>query len=69
MVDVIEPMGAETYIYLSLGEEIPQLIARVNAQTDAVTGEQHKVALNMAKCHLFDKETEKSLRKENVRYR
>lgn len=69
MVDVIEPMGAETYIYLSLGEEIPQLIARVDAQTDAVSGEQHKVALNMAKCHLFDKETEKSLRKENVRYR
>lgn len=69
MVDVIEPMGAETYLYLSLGEEIPQLIARVDASTKAVDGEQHKVAIDMTKCHLFDKETEKSLRKEDVRLR
>jgi len=69
MVDVIEPMGAETYLYLSLDEEIPQLIARVDAQTTAVGGEQHKVAINMNKCQLFDKETEKTLRKENVRLR
>lgn len=69
MVDVIEPMGAETYLYLSLGEEISQLIARVDASTKAVDGEQHKVAIDMTKCHLFDKETEKSLRKEDVRLR
>jgi multiple sugar transport system ATP-binding protein len=68
-VDVIEPMGAETFLYLSLDEEIPQLIARVDAQTEAVSGEPHKVAINMAKCHLFDKETERTLRKENVRLR
>ena len=69
MVDVIEPMGAETYLYLSLDEEIPQLIARVDAGTTAVSGEQHKVAINMNKCQLFDKETEKTLRKEDVRLR
>ena len=68
-VDVIEPMGAETYLYLSLDEEIPQIIARVDAQTDAVSGEQHKVAIDMSKCQLFDKDTEKTLRKENVRLR
>jgi multiple sugar transport system ATP-binding protein len=62
-------MGAETFLYLSLDEEIPQLIARVDAQTEAVSGEPHKVAINMAKCHLFDKETERTLRKENVRLR
>lgn len=68
-VDVIEPMGAETYLYLSLDEEIPQIIARVDAQTDAVSGEQHKVVIDMSKCQLFDKDTEKTLRKENVRLR
>ncbi len=69
MVDVIEPMGAETYLYLSLGEEVPQLIARVDAQTKADDGEEHRVAINMSKCHLFDKDTEQTLRKEDVRLR
>ena len=69
MVDVIEPMGAETLLYLSLEDEIPQLVARVDAQTQAADGEKHKVAINMDKCHLFDKDTEQTLRKEDVRLR
>lgn len=69
LVDVIEPMGAETYLYLSLGEEIPQMIARVDAQTKAVDGEEQTIEIDMSKCHLFDKDTEQTLRKENVRLR
>jgi len=69
MVDVIEPMGSETLLYVSLEEEIPQLIARVDAATTAVDEEEHRITINMNKCHLFDKETEETLRKEDVRLR
>lgn len=69
MVDVTEPMGAETLLYLSLEEEIPQIIARVDATSKAVDGEMHKVVINMAKCQLFDKDTQETLRKENLRLR
>lgn len=69
MVDVLEPMGAETFLYLSLGEEIQQITAKVDPATKAVDGETHKVVFDMSKCHLFDKDTEETLRKENVRLR
>lgn len=63
-VDVIEPMGAETFLYLSVGEEIPQIIARVDAGTKASDGDTHKVVLDMSKCQLFDKDTQETLRRE-----
>jgi len=67
-VDVIEPMGAETFLYLTSGGDEPQqVIARVDASTKATDGEMHKVVLNMNKCHLFDKDTEQTLRRETIR--
>lgn len=68
-VDVIEPMGAETFLYLSVGEEIPQIIARVDAGTKASDGDTHKVVLDMSKCQLFDKDTQETLRREDLRLR
>ncbi len=67
MVEVTEPMGAETFLFLSVGEEIPQMIARVGAVTKAKDGEQHKVVLDAGKCQLFEKESEQSIRHERVR--
>jgi multiple sugar transport system ATP-binding protein len=55
-VDVTEMMGAETYLYLKIGE-VP-FTARVNQRSTAKTGETIKVAFDMNKLHLFDKETE-----------
>ncbi len=59
-VDVTEPMGAEVYVYLSAGDNT--FIARLDAATDAKDGSKLKVAFDMNKCHLFDRETEEVIR-------
>ena len=58
-VEVTEEMGAETYLYLKIGE-VP-FIARVNPRTTAKPMDNIKVCFDMNKIHLFDKETEVSL--------
>ena len=57
-VDVTELMGAETYLYLTLGEET-NLIARVSSRSKAKSGDTVKVAFDISHAHIFDKETEK----------
>ena len=58
-VEVTEEMGAETYLYLKIGET--PFIARVNPRTTAKPMDNIKVCFDMNKIHLFDKETEVSL--------
>ena len=58
-VDVTELMGAETYLYLTC--EGNAVTARVEPTSVAKSGDKIKVALDMNKCHLFDKETEKTI--------
>ena len=58
-VDLTEMMGAETFLYLKLGE-IP-LIARVNRRTTARHGDNIKVAFDANKIHIFDKDTENAI--------
>ena len=58
-VDVTEMMGAETYLYLTC-EEVP-LTARVSPRSTARAGDEIKVAFDVNKIHVFDKETEKVL--------
>ena len=55
-VEITEMMGAETYLYL-LVEGVP-FTARVNPKSTSKIGDAIKVALDPAKIHLFDKETE-----------
>ncbi len=58
-VEVTELMGHETYLYLNmLGEPI---VARVNSRSTARVGDNIKIAINVNKVHIFDKETEKTL--------
>ncbi len=56
-VEVTEMMGAETYLYLVI--DGMNFIARVKPDTTAAINTTVKVALDPAKIHLFDKETEK----------
>ena len=49
-------MGAETYIYLSKGKS--NITARVNGSSKSKAGDKIKIALDMSKIHIFDKETE-----------
>ncbi len=55
-VDVTEAMGAETYLYLTI--EGANFVARVNPRTTAKPQDDIKIAFDMEKMHIFDKETE-----------
>ena len=58
-VDVTELMGAEIYLYLSTGDT--NLVARVSPRSTARSGDKIKVALDVSRMHVFDKETEKCI--------
>ncbi|MDS0526940.1 sn-glycerol-3-phosphate ABC transporter ATP-binding protein UgpC [Clostridium sp. SHJSY1] len=55
-VDVIELMGAESYIYTKDGST--SLTVRVDGTTKLKVGENAKIHINVDKIHVFDKETE-----------
>ena len=55
-IDLTEMMGAETYLYLKVGETA--LTSRVNRRTTAQAGDKIKAAFDANKIHLFDPETE-----------
>ena len=56
-VDVVELMGAEIYLYLNIGET--NLISRVSARSTSRGGDKIKVAFDMSRVHIFDKDTER----------
>ena len=55
-VEVTELMGAETYLYLNC--EGSAVTARVEPTSTAKPGDKCKVAFDLNKMHIFDKETE-----------
>jgi multiple sugar transport system ATP-binding protein len=55
-VDVIEPMGAESILYVRCGAD--DLVASMDSATAAREGEALQVVFDMSKCHVFDKDTE-----------
>jgi multiple sugar transport system ATP-binding protein len=58
-VEVSEMMGAETYLYLTGAGS--NWIARVSPRTSTKAGDQLKIAIDVSKIHLFDKDTEKTI--------
>ncbi len=54
-VEVVEPMGAETYLYLHTGSHA--FIARVNARGNVDVGQELSLVLTVKKAHYFDKAT------------
>ena len=56
-VDVTELMGAEIYLYLNIGET--NMIARVSSRSQSRAGQKIKVAFDMSRFHIFDKDTER----------
>ena len=59
-VEVVEPLGAEIFLYLSTGGN--NITARVEPHLRFKAGEEITLALNTDKIHLFDLETEKAVR-------
>ena len=64
-VDVTELMGAEIYLYLTSGSEdddnLTNLIARVSARSTTRAGDTVKIAMDVSRVHIFDKDTEKCI--------
>ena len=56
-VDVTELMGAEIYLYLTIGET--KLIARVSSRSTSRAGDTIKVAFDTSRIHFFDKDTQR----------
>ncbi len=56
-IRVYELLGAEVYLYFDVNET--NCTARVNPRTTARPGDTIKVAMDLTKIHVFDKETEK----------
>lgn len=56
-IEVVEPMGAETYFYLNTGTQ--SFIARVDAHRKGNANESLKLKLYTPKAHLFDAVTER----------
>jgi multiple sugar transport system ATP-binding protein len=54
-VEVVEPMGAEVYLYLNTGKHV--FIARVNVRDNARVNQDLNVVFNMKKTHFFDQKT------------
>ncbi len=59
LVEVAEFMGSERYLYLDF--EGKKFTARVNPRSTATPQQVIKVAIDLNKIHLFDKETEKTI--------
>ena len=59
-IDVIEPMGAETYVYLNTGDGSP-CVAKVDPHRRLKLGESIELAILLDKAHVFDKETEQRI--------
>ncbi|MBQ7670895.1 MAG: sn-glycerol-3-phosphate ABC transporter ATP-binding protein UgpC [Clostridia bacterium] len=56
-VEVSELMGSEIHLYLASGEQ--NFTAKVSARSTARPGDVVKIALDMERIHLFDKDTER----------
>jgi multiple sugar transport system ATP-binding protein len=56
-VRVYELLGAEVFLYFNVGETL-EITARVNPRTTARPDDTLKVAFDMSKLHVFDKESE-----------
>jgi len=53
-VDVIEPLGTETHLYLNAGNH--DLIAAVDAQSAVRVHQEIELAVDLDKMHLFEKD-------------
>jgi len=59
-VEVIEPMGSETYLYMKAGAA--SFIARVDPHRHCKVGEKLQLAVHMDKGHVFDVDTTESIK-------
>lgn len=59
IVDVVEMMGSDIFLYLKIGKN--NLTLRINSDVSIESGEKVGVSFNIDKIHLFDKDTQESI--------
>jgi multiple sugar transport system ATP-binding protein len=59
--EVVEPLGAETLVYLRAAEHGQDIVARLDSRSSPHVNQDARVAFDMARAHFFDRETEESL--------
>ena len=59
MVEVVEPMGSEINVYLSVGSQ--SLTARIHTDTEPEIQQPHVLDVDMSSTHFFDVDTEKTI--------
>lgn len=59
-VDITELMGNEIFLFLKSGDH--DFVARVDPRTRVSIGESMRVVFDMSNMHIFDRETEKTIR-------
>ncbi|MFO8006590.1 MAG: sn-glycerol-3-phosphate ABC transporter ATP-binding protein UgpC [Candidatus Brocadiia bacterium] len=62
--EVVEPLGAETLVYLRRSEKSPDIVAKFDSRSTPAVNDMIEVAFDMQKAHIFDKQTEESLTHE-----
>ncbi len=63
-VEVTELMGAEIYLYLNTSgadDEVQNLIARISPRSEARAGDKVKIAVELGRVHVFDRDTERCI--------
>jgi multiple sugar transport system ATP-binding protein len=58
-VDVVEPMGAEIFLYMKTAQH--SFISRVTSRDSAAVNDRIEMVFDMNKCHFFDGKTEKTI--------
>ena len=56
VVEIVEPMGAEVFLYIAAGKS--SFIARVGGHDKPDVGQDLDLVFDMSKVHFFDKDTE-----------
>lgn len=63
-VEVTELMGSEILMYISTSgydNETQNLVARVSPRSEARAGDKVRIAVELERCHVFDKDTERCI--------
>jgi multiple sugar transport system ATP-binding protein len=58
-VAVVEHMGAEVYAYADVGDK--EFVGRLDPRTSAEAGQPLRLAFDMSRTHVFDRENELAL--------
>jgi multiple sugar transport system ATP-binding protein len=60
-IEVVEPLGAETLVYLRGASSREDVVAKFDTRSDPKVNENAEVVFDMRRAHIFDGETEQSL--------